>query len=388
MIMIRKAFPFLLGVVLLISGCHPRVSVTEEVVMPADQAATLETVALFRNLQKISSSHILFGHQDALAYGVGRRHDDSTYCDIKDVTGAFPAVYGWDIGHIAFQTNVDSIPFPRMIDFIKEAYRRGGIITISWHEMKSGREVWSSAPRPSRMLPGGDMHEEFMERLNLVAEFFRKLTDDLGTPIPVIFRPFHEHNGDWFWWGTHNSTPEEYIALWRFTVDKLRHDLKINHLLYAISPDRSRMKTAHNPDDFLYAYPGDDYVDILGLDNYWDVGRASNYTKISRKAQDSLFILSLKTLVEIAESRNKIPALTETGLNALTEPDWYTSRILNPIKSDPTASRIAWVLVWRNAWPTHFYAPYPGHKSQADFIDFYKDEMILFEDRLPSMYNL
>jgi mannan endo-1,4-beta-mannosidase len=383
MIISKKSILLLLALIFILAGCRQNVHLTEDDSRPIDQAATAETAALLRNLKAIATAGTLFGHQDALAYGVGRRHKDSTYCDVKDVTGAYPAVYGWDIGHVAFESNIDSVPFDRMVEYIRDAYRRGGIITISWHEMNSGREVWSSEPAPKRVLPGGDMHEEFSERLSQVAGFFRKLIDDNGKLIPVIFRPYHEHNGDWFWWGTKNSSPEEYIALWRYTVDKLRYDYKVNHLLYATSPDRSRMKTAHDPDDFLYAYPGDDYVDVIGLDNYWDVGRS----QAPRHIQDSLFLHSLQTLVEIAESRNKIPALTETGLAGITEADWFTSRILHPLKSDPVASRIAWILVWRNARQTHFYAPYPGHISQNDFIEFYNDEATLFEDRLSNMYE-
>jgi mannan endo-1,4-beta-mannosidase len=374
---------------LVLSGCNASSGQSAMENTMVDANATAETRALFRNLKNISARHILFGHQDALAYGVGRRHDGMEFSDVKDVAGAYPAVYGWDIGHIAHETNIDSVPFSQIVNFIKEGYRRGGVITISWHEMKPGpdKKIWSQEPKPSKMLPGGEMHNEFKEKLKLVGNFFYQLKDANGRPIPVIFRPFHEHNGDWFWWGTQNATPQEYIDLWRFTVDYLKDTLKINHLLYAISPDRSRMATADRHEDFLYAYPGDEYVDIIGLDNYWDVGRSFVHNSICRETEDSLFLLSLKTLVQIAESKNKIPALTETGLNMLTEPDWFTERILKPIKDDSVAIRIAYILVWRNAWHSHFYTPFPGHPAVPDFMEFYQDDLVLFENELPPMYQ-
>ncbi len=356
----------------------------------SDPLATAETKALYENLKALAAEKVLFGHQDALAYGVGRRDNKSGFCDVFDVTGSYPAVYGWDIGHIAFDTNVDSIPFNNMIRFIKEGYSRGGIITISWHEMhgKENSPVWSDDPSPRRMVPGGDMHYEFRDRLKKVAAFFNELKDEFGKPIPVIFRPFHEHNGDWFWWGKQNATEEEYIGLWRYTFHYLRDTMNIHQLLYSTSPDRSRMQTADDRREFLYAYPGDDYVDFIGLDNYWDVGGSSMHIKErTRKEEDSLFVTSLRTIVKIAEEKGKIAALTETGNNMLTQADWFSERILKPLKNDAEARKIAYFLVWRNAWPSHFFAPFPGHPASQDFIDLENEEMIIFEDELPSMYK-
>jgi mannan endo-1,4-beta-mannosidase len=139
--------------------------------------------------------------------------------------------------------------------------------------------------------------------------------------------------------------------------------------------------------DMLYGYPGDDYTDIIGLDDYWDVGRAKVYDKtISRASQDSLFLASLHSLVKIAAQKNKIPALTETGDETLTETNWYTDRILKPLKNDSIARKIAYFLVWRNISLKQFYVPYPGHPSCQDFINFKNDGLILFEDKLPKMY--
>ncbi len=359
--------------------------------LPVDRNATPETRALYLNLKKLSGNGILFGQQDALAYGVGRAHPDSDYCDVKDVCGSCPAVYGWDIGNISASANVDNVHFNKIKRLIKEGYARGGIITISWHEGNpaTGGGVNDTRPSGARLLPGGDAHAELVRRLTLVGGFFRELVDETGRPIPVIFRPYHEHNGDWFWWGTKGCSEEEYRALFRFTVSFLRDSLDIHQLLYAISPDKSRMNPAALERDMLYAWPGDDWVDIFGFDNYWDVGNVANYdASVSRARQDTLFVESLRTLVDLAGRRNKIPALTETGCNALTEVNWYTDRILKPLRLHPELRRIAWILVWRNAYPGHFYAPYPGHPSSEDFIQFKNDELIIFEDEMEPMYRL
>lgn len=359
--------------------------------LPIDKNATPETVALYRNLRQLDGKHILFGQQDATAYGVGRTHPDSSYCDARDVTGSYPALYGWDIGHISRSANVDDVGFQKIRRLIREAYSRGGVISISWHEGNPGAQdnVNDITPTVKRMLPGGDLNGALAQRLRLVAGFFKSLTDDRGQPIPVIFRPYHEHNGDWFWWCTKSCSEEEYKALFRYTVHFLRDSLGVHQLLYAISPDKSRMNPDRLERDMLYGYPGDEYIDILGFDNYWDVGNVANYDpSVSRARQDTLFVQSLKTLVRLAERHNKIPALTETGCNAMTETDWFTARLLKPLHNHPEIRKIAWILVWRNANTRHFYVPYPGHPACADFITFKNDPLILFEDEMPPMYGL
>ncbi len=373
-----------------ISSCSQAPSISKQGLTLTDPNATAETKALYSNLKVLASDKLLFGHQDALAYGFGRCNWDTSFCDVKDVTGSYPAVYGWDIGHIEESGNIDTIPFKNIKQFIKEGYSRGGVITISWHELnpKEGEMLWSEDPSPVKVLEGGVLHEEFKRKLTRVGDFFRELTDKNGTPIPVIFRPYHEHNGDWFWWGRHNSTEAEYIALWHFTVHYLRDTLNIHQLIYAISPDRSRMKSATETGEFLYAYPGDEYVDIIGLDNYWDVGSSvAHNPNISRKEQDSLFINSLRTIARIAAEKGKIAALTETGNLFVKENDWFTGRISEPVKNDPLAKGIAYFLVWRNGYGKHYYVPYPGHPAAENFVDFKNDDMILFEDELPPMYK-
>src|SRR5690606_26438241 len=96
---------------------------------------------------------------------------------------------------------------------------------------------------------------------------------------------------------------------------------------------------------YLYAYPGDDYVDIIGLDNYWDVGL--KYNKQSKENRRRDFISGLKGLTAIASEKRKVAAVTETGLEAVTNPQWFTTVVLEPIRSDP-AIQIAYLMVWRN----------------------------------------
>ena len=346
----------------------------------ADAHATYRTKALYANLHDISNTHILFGHQDDLAYGVKWKEWYKKKSDVKDVCGSYPAVFGWDVGKLG-QTkhNIDTVDFDNMKAWIKEAYKMGAINTISWHvdNFVTGGNAWDVGPNVvASILPGGSHHEQYLEQLDVLADFFLSLKKGFlfKHHIPIVFRPFHEHTGQWFWWGQPHCSPSQYKALWRFTVDYLKEVKKVHNLLYCYSPDVF-VDQAH----YLECYPGDDYVDILGLDDYHDVNPKHDASELTNR---------LKILVAIAEERNKVAALTETGLETIYESDWWTNRLLKHIKADPTASRIAWMLVWRNDQATHHYAPYPGHDSEEDFKKFSRDPLILMENRLPDLYNL
>ena len=339
-----------------------------------DTAATPETKALFYNLKKLMGKGIMFGHEDATAYGMGWRNDEWR-SDVRDVCGKFPAVFGWDIWGLGTPYNIDSVPFDRMVKWIKKAYQIGAVNTVSWHLANPATQThaWdTSIHAVKQILPGGKYHEVYNQMLDRVAEFFLNLKTDEGTPIPVIFRPFHEHNGSWFWWGARFCTPEEYKALFRYTVTYLRDKKKVHNLLYAYSPDIFRKEEV-----YLERFPGEEYVDILGFDNYWDFQNPATIEK---------GIEQLRIVVKLAERMGKVAALTEAGYNKIPDPTWWTKSLLNPIKNDSIARKISWILVWRNYNQEHFFAPYPGHASAADFIEFEKDPYTLFAGDLPPMY--
>ena len=235
------------------------------------------------------------------------------------------------------------------------------------------------------LLPGGTKHADFLQQLDLLAAFFDQCKVN-GVRVPIIFRPWHEHNGQWFWWGKGNCTEEEYIALYRFTVDYLRNERKVHQLLFCFAPDRGGVKLNKKAaEHYLYGYPGDDYVDILGLDNYTDVGKHTN--PLNRKKQRENFIRSLEVITQVAKDRGKVAALTETGLEGVKKDQWFTQYLLDPIKANRQSIRIAWVLLWRNANNRHHYVAYPGHPSEADFQAFANDPRVLQESDLQNPYR-
>jgi hypothetical protein len=255
-----------------------------------------------------------------------------------------------------------------MQQFIKEAYKRGAVITISWHLRNplTGQSAWVPADGTvASILPGGNKHELYKSWLDKIAVFMNGLKDSKGKFIPVIFRPYHELNGNWFWWGGKHCTPDEFKKLWIFTASYLRDEKNLHHLLYAYNTDRFSTR-----EEYLQKYPGDEWVDVIGFDIY------------QRNSSNEKFIADidkmLSMLTEIAKEKDKIPALTEFGGN-LSDENWWTETFLKVISNH----KISWVLGWRNAGAKQsgefeFYVPYKGHKTEKDFIKFYQDEKTFF----------
>ena len=191
---------------------------------------------------------------------------------------------------------------------------------------------------------------------------------DLGGRLVYL----RDNDSGAFWWGTNNCTTEEYNLIWQFTVTYLRDVLNVHNLIYAISPISFTTRNS-----YLKIYPGDDYVDILGMDfYYW-------YPLADRQKS---FINSLHIPAQLALERGKVPALTEVGLDTLLEPSWFNRYLLPPFKSDSLAMRMAYTAVWRNESVHHHFAPYPGHPSVPGFLEFYNDPYTAFERDLPPMY--
>jgi mannan endo-1,4-beta-mannosidase len=352
---------------------------------PIDMKATKKTKALYFNLKNSLGNNFMVGHQEDQAYGVTWKAEKKR-SDVKNVCGDYAAVHGWDVGKEGELHNLDSVLFSDVRKLIKRSYKRGGVNTISWHgdNPTSGGSTWDTTRAVRHILPSGKDHDNYVKRLDKVADFLNSCKVG-SSKIPIIFRPFHEHNGDWFWWGKNHCSEEEYIALWRFTVSYLRDKRNIHHVLYAFSPDASGMNTQPDSVNYLYGYPGDEYVDILGLDNYRDVGIQWNTKPIEEQKKQMISCLTIVS--DLAKQKNKVAAFTETGLEGVTQADWFTQRILEPIKANVNI-QLAYVMLWRNANSKHHYAPYPGHTSVPDFLIFYNDPYTLFERDLPKLYRL
>lgn len=348
-----------------------------------DANATAETKALYYNLNKLSEKYILFGHQHATEYGHGWQ-GDADRSDVKSVTGSHPAVIGVDFSGLSGRSE-NSIAKEKaaLKKNISDTYNRGGITTVSWHFNNPVSEpnfYWkdsTTAPAVKNIIPGGSHHQKYKAILATIADLAKSTKGNDGKLVPMIFRPYHEFDGYWFWWGKPYCSVAEFKNLWQFTVTYLRDSLGVHNFIYAFSPDN----TFGTEEEFLERYPGNDFVDMVGMDNYNDFGRYGKYNLDSG-------ILKLKIVSYFAKKAGKLAAFTETGLESIPNTTWWTETLLKSLQKEKL--KLTYVLVWRNdvTSPTHYYAPFPDHVSEKDFIKFYNDPYTLFENDLKNMYQL
>ena len=358
-----------------------------------DDQAGKETQSLFAYLKGLGNSgHMLFGHEEDLTAsvvttpcaGTGGVTSRSDTC--RATNGAFPGVDGIDF------TNDTAF-----VNRVKTSYRAGSIITLSDHLSSLHNStgaggnygVVTNPLNPVEMiLPGGPNHQNLVTYLDNVAARAAQLVDDSGNPIPVVYRPWHEHDGDWFWWTTQNATEGEIAELFRFTVHYLRDVKGVHNFLYAFSPNGH----FENEAEYLYGYPGDEYIDVMGLDTYDDVP-AANPDWAAQTLKD------LQIAVTYANKTGKIAALTETGVRydagshgwrtqgpADYPLDWWTT-LVDMIQNDPIAKQTAFFLVWANFGTTQFWVPFKGQAQYGDhhmlpnFVQMYNKDSVVFSDR-------
>ncbi|XP_046583553.1 mannan endo-1,4-beta-mannosidase-like [Haliotis rubra] len=303
--------------------------------------------------------------------------------DVKSVTGQYAAVIDFGLWQLSDDRRII------LSHLIKKAHKRGLISTLSQHLFNpvTGGSPWVEDDNGTvlhtvrRLLPGGDFNWKYQKNLDTIADIAHNLTDDQGKLIPVLFRPLHELNGDWFYWGLGNkvqNTEDDLKSFYRYIVTYLRDRKNVHNFLYVFSPDKFKDKT-----DYLKVYPGDDYVDVIATDFY--------YKTPQDKTSD--FHTAVKHVVEIAESKNKIAAVSEAGLfnNGIdTETNFWFDKILSAINGDPITRRVAYILTWANQCNDNHcsvWVPYKGHPAENDFRRyFFNDPMTLFGSDIPNMY--
>ncbi|MDY6339733.1 MAG: glycosyl hydrolase [Saccharofermentans sp.] len=335
-----------------------------------------------------NSDRIMFGQQNCGHIGVSINAADGTESDCKNLTGSHPAIVGVDtLSFLGYEGKMNDL-----VTVVKNMHRQGLIVTLSSHMPNftlGGDEFYDYSPNYTdgdcgrRILPGGDLNDKYKRFLDLIAEFASICIDVEGEKIPMIFRPFHECNGDWFWWGKSFMTDEEFKELFRYTIDYLMDDKGVDNLAVCYSPNGF----IGSEDEYLSRYPGDEYVDIMGLDLYNDKPHKGDgfFQKLSS---------SLNIVYDIALEKNKITALTEIGYRSLetengyfeglapidnTVPDWFT-QLLNAVISTESGRRLAYMATWANFSDTQFWIPFATedfrHEMCTDFIRFVEDSHI------------
>ena len=322
---------------------------------------------LLNRLTQLQKQGVMIGQQDALFYGTTWKWEFGR-SDMQDVCGDHPAVLGCELSGIELghDRNIDGVPFKAMREQIINFASHGGIVTLSWHchNPANGESAWDvKADAVAKVSPGGEKHLLMQEWTARVIDFIKSLRDAQGRPIPVIFRPWHEMSGNWFWWGAEHCTTSQFKALYRMTYKQFKR-AKMNHIIWCYSPGA---KVDDTPEHYFSFYPGNEIVDILGFDIYHNA-TAEEFVKTTQG--------DLKIMHDYALKHNKLYAITETGYRNTPDANWYSSVLMPSINNfNPI-----YVLLWRNAWdnPEENYGPAPEKACAPDFRNLHANKQFLF----------
>jgi hypothetical protein len=328
---------------------------------------------LAARMAQLQQRGYMYGHQDDPFYGLtwsgieDPQRPELGRSDVLELVGDYPAVMGFDLGGIEMgdAKNLDSVPFQRIHDELVAHVARGGIVTLSWHPRNplTGGNAWdvNDTTVVRNILPSGSVHEKFQTWMQRVGDFIETLKDSIGQPLPIIFRPWHENNGSWFWWGQKLCSDDEFHGLWNMLQDYLCDERGFTNLLWSYSPN---LDGGWTEERFLQRYPGNDRVTLIGEDAYqW--GTEEDFVK---QAKSDLDFLS-----DFAKRNGKLLAMTECGYKNIPDSTWWT-RVLMPIVE---AYPVSYFLTWRN-YSKEYFGPSPAEHSAADFKRLYEAEKSLF----------
>lgn len=255
----------------------------------SDAQATDSAKRLMSYLADTYGNKIISGQQEF--YGVSR---DDEFDYIEEISGKLPAIRGFDFGETCPLYAWDAGTSKRMIEWGEN----GGIVTASWHinvpavmenytlgsTMAFDQTTYSEKTdfvTANVMVEGTVEHDYFLLAVDNLAKELQKVQE---ADIPVLFRPFHEAEGNggengegaWFWWSKEGA--ETYKELYKYLYSLLTEKYDLHNLIWEFN--------SYVYDNSYAWYPGSDYVDIVGYDKYnahdWNTGvTAPNTSAIS-----------------------------------------------------------------------------------------------------------
>ncbi|MBN1924946.1 MAG: T9SS type A sorting domain-containing protein [Prolixibacteraceae bacterium] len=235
---------------------------------PVNPNTTAEAVALYRFLLFHFGTTTFAGQFQSESKSYTDANSDIDY--IHNITGKYPALYGNDLIDYSPSRIEHGSTSQAIEDVIKWHKNTGGMVTLTWHWNaptdlpNTDEQPWWSGfyTRATNFDIKWVLENKESEKylllirdIDAIAVELKRLQDE---NIPVLWRPLHEAEGAWFWWGA--KGPEACVELWQLLYDRLTNHHQINNLLW--------VWTTTDSENALQWYPGDDYVDILGVDVY------------------------------------------------------------------------------------------------------------------------
>ena len=285
---------------------------------PVNPNATPEAKQLLEFLYSIKGRYTLTGQHNFVSDL--KRYDDV----VLNMTGKYPVVWGSDFSFNALGDSIRNyqhcgpmnltVPYDRcevngrttqelrqgLVDEAIRKYKEGRIITLMWHccfptdgDDCDGSTiwVWNNKMTPTTwqelVTDGTKLNAAWKKQMDGVAIYLKKLQD---AKVPVLWRPYHEMNGVWFWWC---DWPGEFgfKKLWIMTYNYLTNHHKLNNLLWVWNTNAPRDIPGDEAGPYKYFYPGSDYVDVLSADVYRRDYKQSHHDDLNKLGRGKLISL-------------------------------------------------------------------------------------------------
>jgi len=231
---------------------------------PVNRGASPEAQKLLGYLYSLRGKHTLSGQHNY-------NHELNKYMEAAhSITGKYPAIWGTD-----FILGGTKDYGQEIVDEARKKYQEGFIVTLMWH---AGRPVddppygWKESIQAELTneqwkeltTPGTPLNRRWQSQADKVASYLKQLRD---AHVPVLWRPYHEMNGVWFWWGDKKGK-DGYQKLWKMLFDRFVNFHGLNNLLWVWNANAPRDIPKDEAFSYHHYYPGSDYVDVLATDVY------------------------------------------------------------------------------------------------------------------------
>ena len=254
---------------------------------PVNRGASPEAQKLLSYLYSLRGKHTLSGQHNY-------NHELDKYMNVaQTLTGKYPAIWGTD-----FILGGTKDYGQEIVDEARKKYQEGFIVTLMWH---AGRPIddppygWKESIQAELTneqwkeltTSGTPLNRRWQSQVDQVASHLKQLRD---AHVPVLWRPYHEMNGVWFWWGDKKGK-DGYQKLWKMLFDRLVNFHGLNNLLWVWNANAPRDIPKDEAFSYHYYYPGNDYVDVLATDVYHFDYEQKDYNELLELADGKLIAL-------------------------------------------------------------------------------------------------
>ncbi len=220
---------------------------------PKSTPAARGILEFFHSLTNRTGKYILSGQ-----FADFSRANLSLLSRVHDTTGEWPGLVGVDYADFA----TGGLRWNDANRTAIEYWKQGGLVSVGVHLYNPANEKGGglrdrNVAISDLLREGTDIHTRWLRQLDQLAEALAELK---AAGVVVLWRPFHEMNGAWFWWGA--QEPKDFIRVWQHMFTYFSDTKGLDNLLWIYGPNHGERTAAY--------YPGDSFADIVGLDAYTD----------------------------------------------------------------------------------------------------------------------